>query len=160
MVKQISDETLKCRIAEHILSALPDWFGIPENTARYVTESAHMPFWAYYNDESPVGFLALKEHGTYTMEIAVMGVLMEYHRKGIGRLLFDAALSYCQEHGYEFMQVKTVDAGYYDEYDKTRMFYESMGFKKLEVFRTLWDKWNPCLVMVMNVNQEGMVHHI
>ena len=29
--------------------------------------------------------------------------------------------------------------------------YEGIGFRKLEVFPTLWDEWNPCLVLVKSV---------
>ena len=36
-------------------------------------------------------------------------------------------------------------------FDRTRLFYEAMGFRALEVFPTLWDEWNPCLVMVMKL---------
>ncbi|MDR0397389.1 MAG: hypothetical protein LBH66_08820 [Oscillospiraceae bacterium] len=50
--------------------------------------------------------------------------------------------------GYEFMEVKTVDAGVYDEYDRTRLFYESMGFRKLEVLPAFWDEKNPCLALI------------
>ncbi|KAB7124131.1 N-acetyltransferase, partial [Bifidobacterium longum] len=37
---------------------------------------------------------------------------------------------------------------HYPEYDQTIRFYESVGFERLEVFPTLWDAWNPCLVLV------------
>ncbi|MFT8739106.1 MAG: GNAT family N-acetyltransferase, partial [Lacticaseibacillus paracasei] len=47
-----------------------------------------------------------------------------------------------------YLQVKTVDEGHYPEYDQTIRFYESVGFERLEVFPTLWDAWNPCLVLV------------
>ena len=50
--------------------------------------------------------------------------------------------------GYRLLQVKTVDEGHYEEYDRTIAFYEGVGFLRLEVFPTLWDEWNPCLVLV------------
>ncbi|MCC5890907.1 MAG: N-acetyltransferase, partial [Alkalibacterium sp.] len=50
-------------------------------------------------------------------------------------------------------QVKTVDQGHYKEYDQTIAFYQKQGFKKLEVFPTLWDEWNPCLVLVKKLNE-------
>ncbi|MEN6523457.1 MAG: N-acetyltransferase, partial [Anaerolineaceae bacterium] len=44
---------------------------------------------------------------------------------------------------------KTLDASRCcEEYDRTRAFYEAMGFRPLEVFPELWDKDNPCLLMV------------
>lgn len=47
------------------------------------------------------------------------------------------------------MQVKTVQMGRYDEYDRTNRFYLALGFKEFEVFPTLWDEWNPCQIYVM-----------
>lgn len=38
-------------------------------------------------NEKDLGFLYLKETGKDTVELAVMGVLKEYHRKGIGKEL-------------------------------------------------------------------------
>ena len=80
-----------------------------------------------------------------------MGVLKEYHRTGIGRLLYDTFEQYAREQGYEFVQVKTVKKGYYKEYDITNAFYEKLGFKEFECFPTLWDEWNPCQVYVKHI---------
>ncbi|MDD3109908.1 MAG: hypothetical protein PHH32_04610 [Eubacteriales bacterium] len=46
------------------------------------------------------------------------------------------------------MQVKTGEASHYPEYDRTIAFYQRMGFLRLEMFPTLWDERNPCLVLV------------
>ena len=85
------------------------------------------------------------------MELAVMGVLQEYHRQGIGRRLFSYAKEIACEQGYSFLQVKTVQMGKYEEYDNTNRFYLSLGFKEFEVFPTLWDAWNPCQIYVMSL---------
>ena len=58
---------------------------------------------------------------------------------------------FAKEHGYEYLQVKTVEKGRYEEYDRTVAFYESIGFRMLEVFPTLWDEHNPCMVMVKRI---------
>ena len=78
-----------------------------------------------------------------------MGVLKDYHRKGVGRKLFEQAKRIAKQSGYSFMQVKTVQMGRYAEYDATNHFSLSLGFKEFEVFPTLWDEWNPCQVYVM-----------
>ena len=36
-------------------------------------------------------------------------------------------------------------------YKKTRLFYQSVGFKPLEVFPMHWDKDNPCLFMAKSL---------
>ena len=98
-----------------------------------------------------MGFLYLKETGAATAELYVMGVLKEYHRQGIGRELVHNAKRTVSEAGYSFMQVKTVQMGKYEEYDRTNQFYLSLGFQEFEVFPTLWDEWNPCQIYVMAV---------
>ena len=47
---------------------------------------------AAFEDDNPIGFLCLKETGKETVELAVMGVLQEYHRKGVGKSLFKFAI--------------------------------------------------------------------
>jgi len=80
-----------------------------------------------------------------------MGVLTEFHRRGIGRELFNSARKAASERGYSFIQVKTVQMGKYEEYDRTNRFYLSLGFKEFEVFSTLWDEWNPCQIYIMSL---------
>ena len=80
-----------------------------------------------------------------------MGVKKAYHHQGIGKRLLQELQSYAKEH-YKFLQVKTVAEGTYDTYDQTIRFYRTMGFVELEVFPTLWDAWNPCLVMIKSLN--------
>ena len=48
--------------------------------------------------------------------------------------------------GYEFIHVKTVRSGVYEDYDITNEFYKSLGFKKLEVLPDYWDEANPCQI--------------
>ncbi len=148
-LKKVDNDTHKTAIARTVLQALPDWFGIPEATEEYIAGTKGRPFFCVYNDETPIGFLSLKETGKHTMELAVMGVLQEYHRLGIGKALFRAAQQEAKAQGYAFIQVKTVQMGRYEIYDATNRFYLSLGFKELEVFPTLWDEWNPCQIYIM-----------
>lgn len=151
MVKTITDKNEKRAIAKKILELLPEWFGIEESREEYIQESMEQDFIAAVKDDSPVGFLCLKETGKDTVELAVMGVMKEYHRQGIGRELFAAAKELAIKQGYSFMQVKTVQMGRYDRYDDTNRFYKSLGFKEFEVFPTLWDAHNPCQIYVMGL---------
>ena len=151
MIERISDKSKKTAVARAILEALPDWFGIPETRENYITESAELPFFAACEDGRYAGFLCLKQTGRDTVELHVMGVLQECHRRGIGRALFEAARAFAAEEGYSFLQVKTVQMGRYEDYDRTNRFYLSMGFKEFEVFPELWDEANPCQVYVMSL---------
>ena len=149
MIKQIFDANEKRRITRQVLEALTDWFGIPEAREDYIEKSEGQLFFAAIEESAPIGFLYLKETGKDTVELYVMGVLEEYHRHGIGRSLLEVAKASALTSGYSFMQVKTVQMGRYEEYDRTNQFYISMGFKEFEVFPTLWDEWNPCQIYVM-----------
>lgn len=148
-VVQPHDDREKQNITRYILEALPDWFGILEAREAYIQDSIGKIFFAAYEHDKPIGFIYLKQTGKDTAEVAVMGVLKEYHRKGVGRALFEHAKDKAGETGFSFLQVKTVQMGKYEEYDKTNMFYLSLGFKEFEVFPTLWDEWNPCQIYVM-----------
>lgn len=136
-------------ISRTILEALPDWFGLPEAREEYIVNSVNQQFFAAVKEEKTIGFLCLKQTGKDTVEVAVMGVLKEFHRHGIGRKLFMKAKEKAIKDGFSFIQVKTVQMGQYDNYDNTNKFYISLGFKEFEIFPTLWDEWNPCQVYVM-----------
>ena len=150
-LRKIIDPDEKKAIVRHVLEALPDWFGVPESRENYIAESVEEIMVATEVDGKAAGFLCLKETGKATVEIAVMGVLMEYHRSGMGRALFEEARRIATEIGYEFMQVKTVEMGHYADYDATNRFYQSLGFKELEVFPLLWDEANPCQIYIMSL---------
>lgn len=150
-IKQIHSDKEKESITRMILESLPEWFGIPEAREAYIAESKGNPFFCALDGETPVGFLYLKETGRHTVELAVMGVRKEWHRRGVGGALFDAAKQEAKKRGYSFIQVKTVQMGKYAEYDATNRFYLSLGFQELEVFPTLWDARNPCQIYVMAI---------
>ena len=151
MIRQITDPSEKAFISRTVLEALRDWFEVDESREYYIHESRTWPFFAAFDGGSPAGFLCLKETGKQTVELAVMGVLKQCHRHGIGRQLFTAAVAYARNNGYRFMQVKTVREGIYPDYDATNRFYQSLGFCELEVFPDLWDKDNPCQIYIMSL---------
>ena len=151
VIRQIDSDIEKASIARTLLESLPDWFGIPESTEEYIVDSKGRPYFCAYADDVPIGFRYLKVTGRHTVELAVMGVLKEFHRQGVGRKLFAEAKNEAKRLGYSFIQVKTVQMGRYDIYDDTNRFYLSLGFKELEVFPTLWDECNPCQIYIMAI---------
>ncbi len=149
MIEEIKDKQLKRHIAHSILEALTDWFEITEAREQYIKDCEEQIFVVAKEAKKEIGFICLKETGKDTVEIAVMGVLKEYHRHGIGKKLIKAAKDIVIEKKYSFLQVKTVQMGFYENYDKTNLFYCSVGFKEFEVFPMLWDENNPCQIYVM-----------
>lgn len=149
--EEIYEPQVKETVVRKILEALPDWFEVEEGREQYIKESSEQICIGAVEDTEYIGFLCLKETGKDTLELAVMGVLKEYHRLGIGRELFMMAKNIAREKGYSFLQVKTVQMGKYEDYDNTNRFYISLRFKEFEVFPTLWDEANPCQIYVMSV---------
>lgn len=150
-IRNIQDDKQKMIITREILESLPEWFEIPEGRENYIKDSVGKEFVSAYKDNEPIGFLYLTKTGKNTLELAVMGVKKEYHRMGIGRKLFENAREIARKAGFSFIQVKTVKMGTYADYDKTNLFYLSLGFKELEVFPTLWDEANPCQIYIMSI---------
>ena len=148
IIKEIVDIDEKEKISREILNDLPEWFGMPESTEEYITDSQDKPFIACFMDNEAVGFVVLNSTSVDCADIFVMGIKKKYHRMGIGTKLNDAYEKLAKKLGYTYTQVKTVQSGHYKEYDITNNFYKSVGYKELEVFPTLWDEWNPCQVYI------------
>ncbi len=146
---------------EDILRALPDWFGIEEAIIDYVEQIPELTTWMARRGEQAIGFLSVEMHTEQAAEITVMGVYEDFQRLGVGRALLEAAEEGLRRRGIEFLQVKTLSAARRNEaYEKTRRFYETMGFVPLQEFPTLWDPANPCLQFVksLGTQRRGLLH--
>jgi len=163
----VEDPAHKSAIAREVLAGLPAWFGIPESTAAYVHGVADMPFLAAFASSQGVGvvepalatgFMAIKDHGRHASEIYVTGVLSEWHRRGIGREMVGLACAWLSTQGKRYLTVKTLAASRPNaEYDRTRLFYQGMGFVELEVMPELWGMDNPCSFMAKNLREEPCI---
>lgn len=156
ILQEITRPEERSHICEAILRALPQWFGIESSLVDYVQRVRSLPFLAALDGGRPVGFLAIQEHNPYTSEVCVMGVLAAFHRQGVGRLLIERCEALCRARGCEFLTVKTLDASREDAgYERTRRFYQAMGFRPLEVFPLYWDADNPCLFLAKHLGTGG-----
>ena len=137
------------KICKKILRSLPDWFGIEESTIQYIKDADKMPTMIVKNETEEIGFLTIKKHFKESADIHCMGILPQYHRKGIGKKMIEEVEIHLKNEGVKMLQVKTIsEESDCKFYAKTREFYKSVGFVPLEVFPTLWDKSNPCLQLV------------
>ncbi|HOQ07382.1 MAG TPA: GNAT family N-acetyltransferase [Clostridiales bacterium] len=147
-VREITDSDLKTNVTLEIMNSLPKWFSPPEDIVRKSLLHREMPFFAAFDGDRAVGFIALKVHNEYTVEMFNLGVLEEYHRQGVGTAMLRAVESYCRGRGYRFITVKTLDSSAeYEPYERTRAFYLKNGFCPLEVFPLYWNEDNPCLFL-------------
>jgi len=151
-IKEVKESQLKMNITDKILRALPDYFGDESAIVDYVRVSADLPFWAVFDKGIPIGFLAAKPYNTLHAGLYVMGIFSEYQRISIGRGLFNTFQNYCINNNYRYISVKTLDSSCdYKPYNKTRKFYEAMGFQDFEVIKEIWDEENPCLIMIKDL---------
>ncbi len=147
--RHVLDPDRKEEICLRILHALPAWFGDWKAARQYAKNTRAQFFLCALEDEEPIGFLAAEEHTDAACEIAVMGVLPEYHRQGIGCTLLRLCAHSYVARGYRYLTVKTLaDTVGSASHVKTRAFYLACGFEPLEIFETLWNEENPCLYLV------------
>ena len=147
-VTKVTDKDLKTNITLEIMNSLPTWFSPPEDIAKKSIMHREMPFFAVFDGNKVIGFLALKVHNEYTVDMYNLGVLEKYHRQGIGHIMLKSVENYCKENGYKFITVKTLDSSaQYEPYERTRSFYLKNGFYPLEVFPLFWNEENPCLFL-------------
>ena len=151
MVTLIEDEQEKVDICREVLSALPDWFGNGDSLKQYAENCRKLPLWAAKDPLGVQGFIAFRATAPRAGEVHVMGVCPKSHRKGLGRELFAALYDYAAREKYRFLTVKTVRMGEYESYDRTNLFYKSLGFLELECLPELWDEANPCQIYIMDV---------
>lgn len=150
VVKLVNQD--KGQIARTILEALPEWFGKPDSLTEYVEAVEKQVMFVAFVRGEPVGFVALEKHNAINTEMAVLGALPHYHRKGVGRAIIEKVIDFVKAEGGRFVTVKTIaEEGGSAAYDETRKFYIAMGFEPLELFPDLWDPWNPCLLMIREV---------
>ena len=142
----------KGKTCETVIRSLPDWFEIEEAIQNYAVEINSLPTFLAIEDDRTLGFVTIKRHNPYAAEVYVMGVLPDFHRKGIGRALMEQTEAYAKGTGVEYLQVKTLGLSNPDEnYAKTRAFYMAMGFCPIEEFTQIWNDQNPCLILVKRI---------
>ena len=109
-----------------------------------------LPYFAALDEAGNcIGFFAIELHYGHTGDIYVCGVLPEYHRKGVGKALYAEAEAYLKQVGCKYVMVKTLsDKAVFEPYERTRRFYESVGFEPLITLTEMWDEENPCLIMI------------
>ncbi len=132
-----------------ILSALPNWFGIPEANEHYVQSAAVLPSYvALDSDGLVVGIALVKRDYPESADLNLIAVDPAHHRSGVGSALVTAIEADLAADGVRLFQVHTVGPSYDDEYYAlTREFYRALGFLRLREFPRLeWD--GPTLVLV------------
>ena len=98
-----------------------------------------------------MGFATIKEKSQTVGEVSWMAVKPDIHREGIGTGLMEYIFQGLKEAGFQLLEVKTLgEAADYEPYEKTRAFYEKVGFQLLDTIDPYknWDPGNPCAIYV------------
>lgn len=134
--------------ARHILTALPDWFGIPQANTHCVRAAGEKLSYLALAGEEVIGLALVDRHFPQTGEIHLIAVLPEHHGTGAGSALVAAIEADLRADGALLLEVKTVGESYADAgYAATRGFYLARGFLPLEEVDGFdWD--GPTLIMV------------
>lgn len=101
-LERILEAETKQTIVREILEALPERFDVAEEREEYISCSAEQICLAAKSDGQTVGFICLRETGKDTVSLAVMGVLDEFRKEGVGKELFDFAKEIAREKGFKF----------------------------------------------------------
>ena len=151
VIKEVKDEEQKMAVVAEVLKDLPEWFGIPESTQAYIEGVKNLQVWAAYQEGDLLGFVSLSYSSEYCAEIDCFGVKKAHQGRGIGSQLL-ATLESEARKNVDYLQVKIVAEGSNKDYDRTNVFYRSLGFKKLEIFPQLWGPQNPCQILIKKMN--------
>ena len=147
VIEEVKDENQKKAVVAEVLKDLPEWFGIPESTQAYIEGATDLQVWVAYQESDLTGFVSLSYSSEDCAEIDCLGVKKAYQGRKIGSQLL-ATLESEARRKVDYLQVKTVAEGSNKDYDRTNVFYRSLGFKKLEIFPQLWGSQNPCQILI------------
>ena len=147
VIEEVKNENQKKAVVAEVLKDLPEWFGIPESTQAYIEGATDLQVWVAYQESDLTGFVSLSYSSEDCAEIDCLGVKKSYQGRKIGSQLL-ATLESEARKKVDYLQVKTVAEGSNKDYDRTNVFYRSLGFKKLEIFPQLWGSQNPCQILI------------
>ncbi|MBD9060712.1 MAG: N-acetyltransferase [Ruminococcaceae bacterium] len=150
-VKMVVDPAEKESMCREALGDFPEKLERENGIEDIVAQCRLMPVWADLDGDAVRGVAALRETSPCAAEVFIIAVRKEFQRHKIGKALFTALLNYARRQGYEYLQVKTLRTGVCPEYDSANVFYQSLGFRELEVL-PIWGEENPCQILIRNVN--------
>ena len=134
---------------EALITALPDWFGIPDSNSAYLRDLDRLPSWLACRGRQVLGAATLAQRYPTSFEVHFIAVRPEVHRQGVGRALLEHLETEAANRGGEWLHVKTLAPSHPDPfYARTRKFYDAMGFAPLFESSALWGPANPAVDLV------------
>jgi len=133
-----------------IAKQLPQYFteeGINTMSKDLLTHQLYIAI----DSEEVVAYVAVEQRRHKVSEISWMAVKPGCQRQGIGSALINHIIADLLSQGVRLLEAKTLSAGIeYSPYEKTRLFYEKMGFIHLETIDPYpgWEAGSPCAIYI------------
>ena len=132
-----------CVLCRKITADLPEYFGLPEVNEHYAIGVRSRLNLAACIGEEYVGLISIDVPYPENANIYWMGILRDYHRTGIGKILSYEAFKQAKNRGAKTISVETLSPKEADEnYLKTYNFYRSLGFAPLFNLKPEGYEWN------------------
>ena len=96
-------------------------------------------FWVMWQNEEPVGCIALQEHAETWAEIKSMRSVTKFRGQGIGRQLLEYILNVAKQRNYQCLRLET---GCEDFFEPAREIYRRYGFVERTPFADYADDPN------------------
>ncbi len=130
-----------------LMKSLPDSF-TPNGIDNFVKELPKSHLMIVKSDDNLRGFITWIFLNRLA-EISWLAVAPDSQGKGLGTQLVRQAEQAARDHGALQMEVKTLAEGPESpQYERTRQFYEKLGYKLAEVIDPYpdWEPGNPCAI--------------
>jgi len=108
-IEQINNPDKKSEICYNIIDNLDNWFGKEDTNQKYSRGVREDFFLSAQIGDIPIGFISVKDHNQFTSEVYVLGILKEFHKKGIGERLIKIASNRLSEEEPCLYMVKVLD---------------------------------------------------
>ncbi|CAM3592552.1 GNAT family N-acetyltransferase [Parendozoicomonas haliclonae] len=136
-------------ICEPILRSVPEWFGREDALQKYIDDINTMPTYTAWDDKKLVGFFSVNHHSSTSVELHVLALHRDYHRKGMGTDFYQYIENDLKSKRFSFVQVKTLSPrANNSDYKKTYDFYIKQGFHLLEDSDYMWGEETPCAQLI------------
>ena len=146
-IEKIQGELAKV-LCQKITAELPEYFGLPEANKHYATGVTKRINFAAKIGENYIGLISIDFPYPDNANIYWMAVRRDFHRQGFGKQLIDEACHFAITQGANTITVETLSPTESEEnYLKTYLFYQSVGFKALFDLKPAGYEWNMAYMM-------------